>query len=154
MTDIDYNNAIETAENEGMVVTPSEGEPADPLARAGHFVREHPVLVVAGGLAIGALAAALLPKGNRSRVLRRAVTLAEAASAASVLFGKQAWNKAEVAGQGIRERGGVAARGLERLGEAASDRLHDALESAGAAGSKAGKRIADTAGEVRARLRR
>lgn len=153
MTDTDTPDSAYAVETEDKVVQLSPAEAKDPVARAGDFVREHPVLVIAGGLAIGALAAALLPKGNRTRVLRRAVTLAEAASAASVLLGKQALDKAEAAGHGIRERSGVAARGLERLGEAASDRIQVALESAGNAGSKAGKRIADTAGEVRARLR-
>jgi len=152
--DTDTPDAVATFENEGGLVRTPEQEPADPVARAGEFVREHPVLVIAGGLAIGALAAALLPRGNRSKVIRRAVTLAEAASAAGVLLGKQAREHAGAAGQGLRERGGEAARGLERLGEAAGERLHGVIESAGAAGSKAGKRITDTAGQVRKRLRK
>jgi len=153
VTDIDTITPADAAEAKDSAAQLPARDQSDPVARAGSFVREHPVLVIAGGLAIGALAAALLPKGNRSRVLRGAVTLAAAASAAGVLLGKQARDKAEAAGQGIRERGGVAARGLERLGEVASDRIHVALETAGNAGSRAGRRIADTAGEVRARLR-
>jgi hypothetical protein len=144
-------------------------EIAEPRAQAGkdsigpalQFVREHPVMILAGGLAIGALAAALIPRGNRSKVTSRAAALAELATSAALSIGRDAWDRAETAGEGLRRSGQGAARRLEsasdavldragRIGGAALERAERATAPARQAARSAGKRIAKTAtGAVR-----
>lgn len=96
------------------------------------FVRGHPLLVVAGGIAAGAVVAALLPRGTSRKLALRAASLAEAASAAGVLIGSKARDTAEATGAGLREHGGAIADRLEHLGDTASERIGKLRESASA----------------------
>lgn len=128
---------------------------ADNPARAvTDFVKEHPVLTVAGGVAVGVLVSALLPKGAARRAAGRAVTLAELAGAATAAFGRDAWDKAEDVGGELRERtaalGSAAAERAGRVREAAADRI----APAGDAASELVHRIADAASDFAARVRR
>jgi len=85
-----------------------------PIAR---FVHEHPAMVIAGGLAIGALAAALIPRRNREFVAEKSSGLADAVSAAGLMLFREAMDRADAAGEGIR---GIAGRlgGQDRPQEA------------------------------------
>lgn len=145
---------------EGVATPPSQGA----VRATGDFVRDHPLLVVAGGIAIGAVVAALLPRGTGRRVARRAVQLAEVAGTASALLGSRAKDAASAAGEGLREQGGVLAEKLERLGETASDRLGQARSSAAPlverlidpvenAALKAAEKVSKKASELRSRVR-
>lgn len=129
------------------------------------FVRDHPLLIVAGGVAIGAVVAALLPRGTSRRLALRAASLAEAASAAGVLIGGKARDTAEATGAGLREHGGVIADRLEHLGDSASERLGKFGDSASArieklidpvehAASGLAKRASAKASALRARIHR
>jgi hypothetical protein len=102
---------------------PGAGEDRNrhPIAR---FVEEHPALTIAGGLALGALAAALLPRRNRALVAEKSSELAEAIGAASLMLYQQALDRAESAGEGIRdiaERFGETQRGKNANGASAPD---------------------------------
>ena len=130
-------------------------EPADAAADAGgtnpmkpavDFVRDHPVLVVAGGIALGAVAAAFLPRGTGRKLVRRAVQVAEIAGTASAVLGRRAMDTAESTGAGLRERGAAVADKIERLSETAGDRI-------GQLGDSAGAKLSRTASEIRSRVR-
>lgn len=102
-------------------------------SRALAFVSDHPGLIVAGGLAAGLLAGALLPKAARRSVTGRAAALAAAASEIGLAFGKQALEKAEGAGKEGRARLhdwgdtlGEKAGDARRKAEDASTYLRDA----------------------------
>lgn len=86
---------------------------------------EYPWLSVAGGLAVGLLVGALLPKGTARKVSRRAVGLATIAAELGIAFSKQARTAA----------GDVAHDGAERLGDL-------------------GHRFDDSTAELRTRARR
>lgn len=129
------------------------------------FVRDHPLLVVAGGVAIGAVVAALLPRGTSRKLALRAASLAEAASAAGVLIGSKARDGAEAAGAGLREQGGALADRLGDLSDSASERLGKFGDNAGArieklidpvehAASGLAKRASEKASALRALVHR
>jgi len=118
------------------------------------FVREHPVLVVAGGLAVGALAAALIPRRNREKVAKGANHFAEAATAAGIALGKHLLDRAETASDELRRHGGQIAGKVEELGGAARDQAGRILAPAEKAASGTAQRIVELASEINARIRR
>lgn len=67
-------------------------EQIDQLAE---LAREHPGLVFAGGLALGLLAGALVPKGAASKIASRTVALASAAGELGLALSRQAREGAE-----------------------------------------------------------
>ncbi|MCW1428291.1 hypothetical protein [Novosphingobium sp. JCM 18896] len=106
------------------------------------FARDHPGLVVAGGVALGLVAGALLSRGSGRKLARHALTLAEMAGTASMAFGRQALERAEDAGEGLRRQGevlvdkagklrGPAEDAVDNASEAAQRLLHKAVELAG-----------------------
>jgi hypothetical protein len=129
------------------------------------FIREHPLLTVAGGIALGAVAASLVPKGTSRKLARRAIGLAEVAGSLGALLGTRVREHAGSARAELREQSGAMADRFEKLSESASERLserlgglsdvagsrmeklHDPIESA------AGK-VAKKASELRSRARR
>lgn len=106
------------------------------------FAREHPGLVVAGGVALGLVAGALLSRGAGRKLARHALTLAEVAGTASMALGRQAIDRAEDAGSGLRRQGevlvekagnlrGPAEEAVDNASEAAQRLLRKAVELAG-----------------------
>lgn len=89
----------------------------------GDFVKDHPLLVVAGGIALGAIAASFLPRGTGRRLAKHAISLAEVAGTAGALLGSRVRDKAGETGASLREQGGLVAEKLERLGESASESI-------------------------------
>lgn len=122
------------AERSGNIVKLHGRTGGDRTKDVSDFVKEHPLLVVAGGIALGAVAAALLPRGTGRRLAKRAISLAEVAGTAGALFGSRVRDKAEETGASLREQGGLVAGRLEKLGETASERI-------GKLGGKAGARV-------------
>lgn len=140
-------------------------------SRAGHaiedvasVVRDHPFLVIAGGIAVGALIAALLPKrstGTTARLSRGARHLAEIAGTAGLALGREVLEKGEHAretgrdlGRQAKNRAGQAGSQIKRQGEAALDRAEDALGIASDASQKLLRKASDLAGEIAGRVRR
>jgi hypothetical protein len=123
-----------------------------PQRKASDFVREHPVLIVAGGVALGALAAALLPKSTRRRLTRRAGGLIEVATTAGLALGREALLRAESTGSDIRKQGRALADRAESLGETAASRAGEfgsaAADRVGRMASPASQAAADFAGKV------
>lgn len=79
-----------------------EGEPPETYTELG---KDYPVALVAGGLAIGLLAGALLPRGFGRRVARSMVTAAAITGEISRKYGGQVVNVAGEAGRDSRELG-------------------------------------------------
>jgi len=120
--------------NEESTATIEEGDSGDqpvlPTAdqqpihqQAAQFARQHPVITVAGGLAIGALAAALIPDRNRKYIARQSSQLAEAITATGAAIAQQAASQASSAGSTLRDQ---AASLAERAGQAG----HASIEQA------------------------
>jgi len=86
------------------------------------FVKQHPVLTVAGGLAVGALAAALIPRRNRVYVGRQSSAFADAIGTATLALATQALQKAEAARNEITDRAGTLADHAGKLGEKAGEK--------------------------------
>ena len=84
-----------------------EGEPPESYAELG---KDYPVGLVVGGLALGLLAGALLPRGVGRRVARSMITAAAIAGDISHKYGKQVINVPGEAGRDSRERGIKIAR--------------------------------------------
>ena len=78
------------------------------------FVQEHPAIVVAGGVALGVLAAALVPRRNREFVAEKSSALLDGLGAAGLMLVREAIERAETAGEGLRN-------GLGRMASATAD---------------------------------
>lgn len=139
--------------------------------RAIAFVKKHPVLTIAGGIAAGVAISALLPRKSGRKLARRATGLAEAAGAAAVMlgretsekaqhFGHDAKHKAEALAARAEKAGGVAAVNLEKVGlaalAAATSLGHKTARSAeriGASAANTSHHLAEKAGELKQRVR-
>lgn len=114
MTDSERSKPAKTSEDGDPEA--EEAQEQHPIAR---FVHEHPGMTIAGGIAIGVLAAALLPKRNREFVTEKSSALADAVSAAGLMLYREALDRAETASDGIRD---ITERfGPPGAGNAASD---------------------------------
>ena len=109
------------------------------------FAREHPGLMVAGGVALGFIAGTLLSRGNGRKLARHALTLAEAAGTASLALGRQARERAEDAGAGLRKQGSALA---EKAGKLAAP-AEEAVDNAGDAAQRLLRKAVEMAGKLR-----
>lgn len=152
-------------------LTPVAVEPR-PSEKVIGFIRRHPVMTAAGGLAVGLAISALLPRKSGRRLLGRAVNLAEAAGAATMVLGRGTSDKAQDLGREAKhkagelasragEAGDVTAARLEKIGlaaVAAATALGKATakraEKIGHAASDTGHHIADKASDLRQRIGR
>jgi hypothetical protein len=148
-----------------VVALPQKDELAPAQNKAAAFVREHPVMTLAGGLALGAVAAALIPRRNRRYVARQSSVLAEAIAAASATIAHQAMSSLDTASTGVRRGARSVASRAEHAGEVVIDRAGSAAHSAydraqallgrkKSAPPTLGERIAARAGEIAGRLRK
>lgn len=142
-----------------------------PTKTAVDFAREHPLLVVAGGIAVGVIAAALLPKGAARSLGKGASALAEIGAAAAVTLGSSALEKAEAArnasadfGRQALDRADSARHSSAELGRRLWESAEQAATVAGRRGesatsdallvvSETGHRIARKAAELAAKVR-
>ena len=130
--------------------------------QAARFVREHPVATIAGGLAIGAVAAALIPRGNRRYVARQGSMLADAIAAASATIAHQALSSLDSASSTVRSGAHSLASRASDVGEAAAGRAERTGHALyGRAQSLLGRkpaptfteRLAERLGEIAGRVR-
>lgn len=126
-----------------VVALPARPEPT-PSEKAISFVKEHPVLTVAGGVAAGLLISALIPRSFSRKLAKRAYGLAEAGATAAAAFGHEAAEAAEDGGKIARKKASVIAHRAERLGEKAASKAERlgiaALGTASALGHVAAER--------------
>lgn len=99
---------------------------------------DYPFVLVLGGLAVGAIAGALLPRAAGRKLVRGVVAAAGVASELGLAYGRQAFDVAgELSDEGRQKLGGLGEK-LVELGESVS-------ESAAAYGRKAADFAADAA---------
>jgi hypothetical protein len=122
----DRNNGTQT----NVVLLPQASGPESARTWTIAFVREHPVLVIAGGLAAGAVAAALIPRRNRQYVTRQSSLLAEAIAAAGTAIAQQALANLNNASTTVQDRAQVLAARAEEAGGAVLDRSERARNAA------------------------
>lgn len=133
--------------NESNVVTLPERKDEDTGKAVVDFVRDHPGIVVAGGLALGLVAGAMLaPRGTGRKLARRALSLAEVAGTASLALGRQARDRAEDAGESLRRQGEAIAAKAGKLAEPAEE----AADNAGDAAQRLLRKAIELAGKLRA----
>jgi hypothetical protein len=109
------------------------------------FVRDHPGLVVAGGVALGLIAGAMLSRGSGRKLARHALTLAEMAGTAGLAFGKDALVRAEQAGGELRKQGEALAEKAGKLAEPGEE----AMDNAGEAAQRLLRKAVELAGKLR-----
>lgn len=105
-----------------IVALPKRPEPVTPSEKALSFVKEHPVLTIAGGLAAGLLISSLIPRRANRGLTKRALRFAEAGAAAALSFGQDTLDKAEDGGVLARKKAQVLGRQAEKLGGRAAAR--------------------------------
>lgn len=158
-------NAETTSTN--VVALPHRPEATTPSEKAIGFVKEHPVLTVVGGVAVGLAISALIPRSFSRRFAKRAFRYAEAGATAALSFGHDAVDKAEDGGIVARKKAAVLASRAEKLGEKAAARAeklgvaalgtatvlgHAAAERAERLGHVAAVRAEDLGGRASDRL--
>jgi hypothetical protein len=105
------------------------------IARA---VEDHPLALVAGGLALGAIAAALIPAAAGRKLGQRVLGLATVAGELGALYGHRAWDAAAEGARAGQDK-------LEDFGEVLAEQSADARRKAAELGSIAGKRASEIA---------
>lgn len=120
--DIKTVSAKADAAANNIVALPHRGEPATPSEKAISFVKRHPLLTVAGGLAAGLAISALIPRSYSRKLAKRALGFAEAGATAALAFGQDALDKAEDGSVIARKKAGLFASRAEKLSEQAIDR--------------------------------
>lgn len=128
-------------------LTPPAAAPG-PAEKVIGFVRKHPVMTVAGGIALGVAISALLPRKSGRKLLGRAVDLAEAAGAATMVFGRETSEKAQDLGREAKHKAGDLASRAEEVGDATAARLEKIGLAAVAAATALGKATAKRAGTI------
>ena len=116
-------------------VVPLQQQPEpSPQRKVANFVQDHPMMTIAGGLAIGAIAAALIPRRNRKFIARHTSMWADAVTAASGAIAQQAIGQIEAAASGARSRAHSLAGRAEHMGHSTIDRMgqvgHSSLDKA------------------------
>lgn len=165
------NTALPAANGEpkstNVVALPARPEPATPSEKALSFVKRHPVMTVAGGVALGFAISTLVPRSFGRKLAKRAYRAAEAGAAAALSLGEETIDKVEDGGAFARRKAGVLADRAERLGEKAAARAeklgvaalgtasawgHTAAERAEHLGHAAAERAEDLGGRASHRL--
>ncbi len=122
----------------------------DPPETYRSLAGEYPWAVVLGGLAVGVVAAALLPRAAGRKLGRRALAIATVAGELGLAFSKQARDKAgEVGRDGMARLGDLS----DSVGENTADLRQRAGHAAGRARSR-GLELAGRAVKLAARVRR
>lgn len=131
-------------------VVPLSASPSGPTTsqKIMGFVKKHPVLTVAGGLVAGVAISAVLPRKTGRKLLGRAVHLAEAAGAATMMAGRETSGKARSLGYGAKRKAGKLASHAEKTGDATAARLEKYGLAALAAANALGRATAGRAAKI------
>lgn len=104
----------------------SETPDNDTVKNLTEQIKAHPGIALAGGLALGVLASALLPRGSARRLAKGAVAAATVGSEAGFALARQARERA-------RSAAGEAGEHLEKAGDGARQLRRRAVAASGSA---------------------
>jgi len=125
MSDVEKPDMDLDGESEDKTVTLPEKSQDDARNPVGKFVHEHPVITVAGGLAIGVLAAALIPSKARNKMITKASDWSGVASAAVLAIAREALDKAESARDDIGRQAETLGDNVSMIGGLAADKASE-----------------------------
>jgi hypothetical protein len=94
---------------------------ASPADRVTSFAREHPILLIAGGLAIGIAVSALVPRSPTRRFSKKTAAFLATVAELGIAYGREALEAAEEAGRQGKDK-------LAELSSTAKDKAGDQLE--------------------------
>lgn len=109
-------------------------------------LEDHPLALLAGSVALGAVAASLIPASITRKLGSRALGLAALVGEASALYGGKALEKGSQAARAGQDR-------LEDLGESAADHAADARTRAIELGTQAARRAIELATDAASNAR-
>ena len=92
----------------------------DTAKRITDQIKAHPGLAIAGGVALGVIASALLPRGSARRLAKGAVAAAAVGSEAGLALARQARERAASAAGEASEQLGKAGSGARQLSQRAA----------------------------------
>lgn len=87
--------------------------------------REHPILLIAGGLAIGVALSTLIPRSPTRKLSKNAIAMLATVAELGIAYGKQAMETADEVAQGARDE-------LDRFGDTVSanaEKLKDKVKA-------------------------
>lgn len=150
MTETDPKQAVTPSPMANNVVPlpAAPTEPSRPSAKIVSFVKRHPVLTVAGAVAAGIAVSAVLPRRTGRKALGKALSIAEAAGTASLIFGREAGEKAQTLGAGARDQVSLLGSKAGKTGHDVADTLEKYGLAAIAAASAVGRATARRAGKL------
>ncbi len=119
----------------------AEGSSPD-FSRVRNLATEHPLALIVGGLTLGAVAGALLPRSAGRRLAKGAVAAASMAGELGLLYVRQAIEKAEDAAESLAEL-------KETVGTGASDYSRKAADLVSETGRKSSNMAEDTLASAR-----
>lgn len=114
----------------------------DAASAVREFVKEHPAAAIAGGLAVGGLIAAILPRRARKSKAGKPSRLAAMAGDVALAYATKAL-------AGAREASREGAERIEDMGEAVSDATGKALKASGYLAGATTERFGDYSSEAR-----
>lgn len=121
---------------------------SDPPEGLKALAMDYPFALVAGGVVLGALAGALLPRSAARRLAQAAIGAATVAGELGMTYGRQALDAATEAGSEGRQKIGELTDRLGEFGGTLGDGAADAGRRAASATTDAGRRAAAVAGDA------
>lgn len=148
---IEAGEARNRARGEGTFMEKTGEKAVEAKDRFTEFAKEHPVALVAGGLALGIAISALFP---RSPTRRAGAKVGARTAAIGTLAAELAMNYAQRAFETASEAGHAGAERLEDLGDAASDRAQRLRRDAGYFAASTGDTARQFSRDTRKKVRR
>ena len=93
----------------------------DAADRVTSFAREHPLLLIAGGLAVGAALSTLIPRSPTRKLSKKSIAFLASMAEFGVAYGREALEAAEEAGRQGKAK-------LAELSSTAKEKITDAVE--------------------------
>ncbi|EJU13948.1 hypothetical protein LH128_06147 [Sphingomonas sp. LH128] len=159
MSKTESSTPIAAGKGANVVALPAKIAEPTPSDKVIAFVKKHPVLTVAGGVAVGVAVSALLPRRVSRRIVARTLDLAEAAGTASVVLGRKVGDKAHDIGIDARKQASKFADSAEKASDLAILNLEKyglaavgAASALGRATARRASRLGDAAADTANRL--
>lgn len=121
-TDLTKAPATSTAATNVVPLPATQAEPR-PSEKIISFVKRHPVIMVAGAVTAGIVVSAIIPRKKSRKLLSKAISLAEAAGATTIVFGREAGHQAHRFGDSAIKQATRLGHQAEHVGHEAAQRI-------------------------------